>query len=207
MYLLGEKVVCFSGENSVLSNLARYHLQLGQVHFNSTEQAYQWSKLRWLGLYVAADELLGISSPHEVMMRAREKLREVRAGISDPSETQRLEENLMTWRHRLAVPTLYQLALHKADSYPEFKQRLVNNADKLFVEATTDHYWGCGLNYRRVVQCVEADESGFINSMPGQNVMGQILGDVAREVIECDRSAQPYVRRGFYDHFAECGRR
>lgn len=170
MLRVGDKTVCFAGEDSVCSNLAPFNLSTELGAFSSTEQAYHFVKLRWLGLHTAAAAIREFASPKFAMLWARAQLQ---SEISQGHVTRaRLEE----WDETYARQVIMELAVRKMRQYDAFRDLLVANVDKLFVEATIDPKWGVGLHTAAVRSNSEA---WLLQHRKGQNRFGEILDDVS----------------------------
>ena len=189
MYRESGTVVCFCGARSTLSNLAPYQLTIRlheatdttpprDVHFNSSEHAYQWTKLHFLGLHQEADWIFRHESPMAAMQGAKAEIGVHVRGLrrKDPQAASALEDRIQLWRNHRAEDVLEDLAIRKAKAYPHFAALLLRNNGKRFVEATPDKHWGCGFPTHKVQTMSDRE---LLATMPGQNRMGQILTAVA----------------------------
>ena len=184
MYRCGQLCVCFCGEDSILSNLAPYDLTLfihGAKHeFNSSEQAYQWSKLHWLRLHQEAELLLNHTSPKQVMFAARTALTSERENLKqNPTQLVAFQDLEAAWKSHYATQVLQDLAIRKATAFPTFANELQINRNKLFIEATKDSFWGCGYTAGQIRNMSEAH---LVQNIRGSNTMGKILSTVAEQL-------------------------
>ena len=79
---------------------------------------------------------------------------------------------LQMWRSKIAEPLLADLAITKADQHDNFRNILLQNAGKEFLETTPDRYWGCGVNR---AQAQGLSEEQLLARVNGQNRFGKIL--------------------------------
>ena len=188
----------FTGEKSVLSNLAEWDVQIeyddDQIQCRSSEMAYHWLKLTFLELHDEANQLLFMANPtgRNVMRRARTLLN--RALQSDRLDRELLEN----WRlDGIAETVLRELCILKIRKYPEFRDILAENCDKAFIELTSNPYWGTGLPSGVLRTCSEQD----LLNCPGMNKMGRILSDMSSIARHYVNSGQLPVPRGFMEIF------
>lgn len=174
--IVGPKVVSFSGESSIISNLAPLSITLpcdlsptGRETFGSNEHAYVWCKLTWMGLADDADRIRRISSPKAMMLASKSTLAALRG-----DET--IQARLQLWRDKLAEPLLTDLAFVKAAQHPEFLNIILQNSHKVFLETTNDRFWGCGVNR---AQAVQLSEEALLDRATGLNTFGKIVKSVA----------------------------
>ena len=175
--------MCFAGESSTCSNLTPLQISVpctsipGGLTFRSNEHAYTWAKFVWLGLPDEADYLMTIHGPKRMMREAKTITWQCR-------DDSRLFRELCTmWHDVYAEQLLQDLAFTKAAQHNSFQKILTDNADKVFVEATPDRFWGCGLPTSEVSRL---SETQLLDQMTGSNVFGKILGHVAHILSDHD---------------------
>jgi len=79
-------------------------------------------------------------------------------------------EQILEWDN-IRVPLMRELLQHKFEQCEEFSSMLKPN--ELYVETTSDEFWGCGHMEH------QARRIDYIK-LPGQNVMGSLLNELAR---------------------------
>ena len=181
-------IVLFAGPESVCSNLYHWDCALGGQRFYSNEHAYQWLKLRYLGLERVATVVRLTHNSFDMMKTARDGVREMG---DDPAKRDRLSY----WRQHHAKDVLHHLAANKLTRCIEFKQFIKQHATykkdtelvTRFYECTVDKYWGIGILLRQLQsqtdeqilhrEKVERWDAEGENS----NMFGRILRNVVQE--------------------------
>ena len=191
-----DATVRFSGEQSTLSNLVRCNVRVrcssnprGYIDFASSEHAYHWAKLQWMGEREAADNLHNYASPMAMM-------RSVKLVTGRIKNSYRGTDLVTGWRDVYAEQLLLDLVLLKTQQHPWFETALRDNRQKTFIEATPDSFWGCGIHRSSVVNL---SDNELLARMTGQNRFGKILGTAA-ELLDLPKPAQVdfdfFVRQG-----------
>ena len=182
--------MCFSGPRAPLSNLHPCTLRVkcgdGFVVFQSTEHAYHYCKLHWLGLPTEAASLLQIPDTMQMMRTAKLICNRRR---NSPFFRQLVEG----WKAVYGPRLLQDLLVLKAQQHQEISTILTDNSDKVFIEATPDRFWGCGLVTRDIQT---ESEDWTLRHMRGKNTFGHIVGCVAEMLTIGVFPAQPNI--GFF---------
>ena len=146
-------VRAFRGQSDPLSNfynIGGNKLLYSGRYFNSSEQAYQYTKVSFHGQKKLAKEILQTTDP-----RTLKKLGDIRES--------------MAW-NRQKVDFLRDILVKKATCCPEFRTE-VGDPNAIFVEAVQDPFWGSGMTYQETCNT----RPGQWN---GANVMGTLLSQI-----------------------------
>ena len=123
------------------------------MNFKSSEHAYQWCKLNYIGMHAVADEVLYCDTPRHAKLK-----------------TSAPDELLKDW-HPQKMQAMHEILLAKLNCCSKFGRMLIDSGTKILIEGTTDNYWACGISgaYARTAD---------ISYMPGDNRLGSILMDI-----------------------------
>ncbi len=151
-----DEVEAFRGQGNLLSNLhvCEHGCEINDkgMSFLSSRHHYQYKKLQHHDLGEESIQLVMETDPFRVMKWAKELLPDDK--ISDDWSRKACDEMLVT----------NQL---KYDSYEHARDFLLDCVQTI-VEATSNSFWGSGLNVQQTKECL-------IDYWPGQNNMGKIL--------------------------------
>ena len=184
MLVQGTTVIRFSGPGCILSNLNFHDIVLRGSNvdlpgpddrvFLSSEHAYHWTKLHFLGLHNEAedfwDDFRSVNRPADAfnLMRAGRFYYDQALASSWDAAKDDLARRLGDWRDLHATQVLEDLVMRKARTNFKLHQFLGQNSDKWFVEATPHKIWGYGSP-----DMPKADDD-FLKAMKGENRMGKI---------------------------------
>lgn len=193
MFRVGETVVCFAGEDAIISNIAPdMPIDIpGHGTFKSTEHAYQWAKLHWFGLHNDAERVRAAPTPRRAMMMTKGIHKHYRRAGSEQQRADFAEAET-TWTEFWGSPVLRDLFFRKCAQHPVVKEFVRNNSHKVFVEATTNWHWGVGLHAARlgklsdneIIELLDVpettvDSKGKVQYKWRWNHFGNIVGQVA----------------------------
>lgn len=144
----------------VLCNYFACDIKVYGKVFRSSEHAYQWRFLTYLGLHDQADEVFSAKTPGE----AREIAHRVPRGMHKD------------W-HTIKKHAMKDVLHAKATYCSHFKDTLLDSNGRQLVECTRDLYWSCGLspNYA---------SNTHPTYFPGRNKLGLILEQVRQELTD-----------------------
>ena len=152
-----EHQVLFRSSGHPLSNFYPCQLRLGGLIYRSLEHAYQCFKARCVG-----DPRL-LRQIYHAKTGAQAKLL---------SKHLKLRDNVRTEWLQYRVAIMKQLLELKYQQVETFRHAL-NDMTKIYVEATGDDFWGCGLAAHIVGWTPRP-------RYPGANVLGRLLTQLAR---------------------------
>ena len=143
----------FRGQADPLSNF--YNIGGNKLHysgksFNSSEQAYQYTKAIFHGEKNVSKEILHTTDPRRI-----KKLGDFRESVA--------------WKNE-KVAFLQEILLKKAVCCSDFRAE-VSDPNAVFVEAVQDPFWGSGMNYEETCNATPGQWTGA-------NVMGTLLSKV-----------------------------
>ena len=154
-FLCEENVITVKSHQFVLCNYFPCRMRIFDNEFSSSEQAYQWRYLKYIGMDELAQEVLEASSAKEAMDIA--------------SRAPRDKHN--NW-NSIKVCVMREILHAKADSCEEFKSVLLDSSGKRLVEAVTgDTFWSSGLPPYLAA-------STNPQSFPGSNQLGVVLDSI-----------------------------
>lgn len=164
-YEVQENVVSFNGENNILSNFHPCDLQAFGVQHKSAEHAFQYCKALRCGDLDAA----------KLIQEASDALSAKRIG-------DKVKVNVQ-WNES-SEDVMKEIIENKCNQVERFREKLRSvKKDTVFAESTFNDKWGTGL-----------DKTGTQNTKPsdwpGQNVLGQIIGKVAKKIRKRKKSDQ-----------------
>ena len=150
------RVRAFRGHKDPLSNFYPADIYCEGILFKSAEHRYQYKKAMHHG-----DDRIA-----EKVLRAHNAL-----------EAMRLGEGVHKSDHwkRMALQVMRPTLMVKAQQVAIFRQALRDSGTSILVEATSDRYWGSGLN---PPECRQTRPSNW----PGENRLGHLLMEVRRAV-------------------------
>ena len=160
----------FRSEQMVESNFFPCDLYYKGVDYHSSEQAFQHVRAINLHCFDIAENIMHTDNPR-----------------SAQKEGNKIPENIRKqWDTEHGQQEMLEIVREKASQVEEFKTSLLEtNAN--YAEGTLDRFWGCGLLPEQV-------QSTKPEYWPGENVMGQIVQNVADELKMKNRQT-PYRDR------------
>ena len=154
-FLCEENVITIKSLQFVLCNYFPCRMRIFDNEFSSSEQAYQWRYLKYIGMDELAQEVLEASSAKEAKDIA--------------SRAPRDKHN--NW-NSIKVCVMREILHAKADSCEEFKSVLLDSSGKRLVEAVTgDTFWSSGLPPYLAA-------STNPQCFPGSNQLGVVLESI-----------------------------
>ena len=127
------------------------YLKVFENEFSSSEQAYQWRFMTYIGLNDLAKQVLEARTPDQAKEIASRVPRE-------------LHKN---W-HSIKLIVMKEILHAKADYNSRFKEELILSDGKKLVESTKDIFWASGMSPR--------DTTSTLPSFyPGLNQLGKVL--------------------------------
>ena len=146
-------VRAFRGQADPLSNF--YNIGGNKLHysgksFNSSEQAYQYTKAIFHGEKNLSKEILHTTDPRRI-----KKLGDFRESVA--------------WKKE-KVAFLQEILLRKAVCCSDYRAE-VSDPNAVFVEAVQDPFWGSGMNYEETCNARPGQWTGA-------NVMGTLLSKI-----------------------------
>ena len=146
--------------SNVMCNYYKCYIKAYGIKFPTSEHAYQWRFMKYLGHHEFALEILNARTPSE----AKEiSLRVPRCQHKD-------------W-HSIKLQVMKEVLHAKADYSPIFRSALINSVGKRLVECTQDIFWTSGLSPR-------LSASTKSDYYPGKNKLGEILESVRNDLIK-----------------------
>ncbi len=156
-----DDIKIFWRNNDPLSNFYMCKIRIYGKTFHSSEQAYQWAKLLFLGENSMAEEVL--------RCRTAKQAKQIANRIP-----QRDLEGWNTQKRQI----MEEILIAKLNCCYQFKKALTDSGTLILVEGTMDQYWGIG-------QSAYYTETTHPEYLPGRNILGNILMDIrARELSE-----------------------
>ena len=128
--------------------------------FISSEHAYQYEKCINVENEAAAKAVLEAPSPRAA--------KDIASTIP--------QSDLKEW-HEIKDVVMYNILVSKAKCVPVFKHALMDSGTSYLVEATSDLFWGCGLN-------AELATTTHFKYYLGYNVLGYVLSKVRTSLTE-----------------------
>ena len=128
--------------------------------FISSEHAYQYEKCINVENEAAAKAVLEAPSPRAA--------KDIASTIP--------QSDLKDW-HEIKDVVMYNILVSKAKCVPVFKHALMDSGTSYLVEATSDLFWGCGLN-------AELATTTHFKYYLGYNVLGYVLSKVRTSLTE-----------------------
>lgn len=156
--------IVFKGDRSIFSNFFPAPISIDGSDYAHVEQYFQ---------YVKATECGYTRLARKVLLKDNPWYCKTVGGRATPTDN---------WRS-MRMRTLYRGIYAKFDQHGPLKQALMDTEGVNLYEATTDLYWGCGIDF-------DSDkwETG---DWPGENVCGKILVKVREEFLrECNLGSQ-----------------
>ena len=146
--------VYFAGEFSPLSNLYPCKITHKDKTYIGVEQFYEREKYLNHHDEIGAEKVMNCKTNREAMEAARSlKVTKI-------------------WKEKVAYETMAQILKMKFEQVPEFKQMILDNKGKEFIEATTNITWGIGVS-------IWSKELENKNDWKGENKMGEALKRLA----------------------------
>ena len=126
-FLCDEKVITIKSPTFVLCNYFPCRVRIYDNEFSSSERAYQWRFLKYIGMDDLAQEVLESHSAVEAKEIASRAPRDIH-------------------NNSIKVCVMREILHDKADFCEEFKSALLDTAGRRLVEAVTgDDFWSSGL--------------------------------------------------------------
>ena len=142
------------GEENPLSNMYPCTIKVFGKEFNSTEQAYQYSKAIRRGQLDVATGICAAPTPFMAKKQAK---------------FLKYDKN---WNETEKITLMNQLLQEKLDQVPEFKTALLDSGRKMIVETVPGEYvWSSGLNEK----VTNVTKRKF---WPGSNLLGKLLEEL-----------------------------
>lgn len=147
--------IAFQGQHSIFSNFYSVQVNYNGRVFPSSEHAYQFDRVTYLGDHKLASQVFHAHTPQEA--------KRIGAQIG-PSKK---------W-DMVKVDRMKKIAMAKFSQNVRLRNELLKTAPVPLIEGTLDNFWGCGLSFtaRNLV-------GGNWN---GKNQMGTILVDCRNEI-------------------------
>ena len=192
-------IVLFAGPGSVCSNLFPWECVLDGRSFQSNEHAYQWAKLRYLGLASEAEDVLNTTDVFAAMRLAKER---VELAKDDPCRRERVAR----WKREEAENLLHHLASIKINRCPVAINFMKTNVKigtggRVMTEfwvCTRDEYWGIGARKNEFDGMNEQEIRTFASTRRGQNKFGKILKNAVQERAYFIESGACVLRPSWY---------
>lgn len=152
---LTQKGIAFQGQHSIFSNFYPTQVQHNGRVFPSSEHAYQFERVTYLGDHKLATQVFHAHTPQNAKRIG---------GQIGPSRK---------W-DMVKVEKMKEITMAKYSQNPRLRTELLKTAPAPLIEATIDNYWGCGLSFN-----ARDLAAGHWN---GKNQMGIILVDCRNEI-------------------------
>ena len=152
-------VITIRSPNYVLCNYFLCPMKIYETEFNSSEHAYQWRFLKFLGMDDLANEILDAQSAGDAKVIAS-----------------RVPRHLHKDWHTIKTTIMKEILHAKADYCSKFKDELLRSAGKRLVESTRDLFWSSGLSPRD-------SETTHKSYYPGMNQLGSVLEQVRSDLM------------------------
>lgn len=150
-----QRGIAFQGQHSIFSNFYSVQVNYNGRTFPSSEHAYQFDRVTYLGDHKLASQVFHAHTP-----QAAKRI----GGQIGPSKKWDL----------VKVDRMKKITMAKYSQNARLRNELLKTAPAPLIEGTLDNFWGCGLSFtaRNLV-------SGNWN---GKNQMGSILVDCRNEI-------------------------
>jgi hypothetical protein len=153
------KVVIIDNELDPLATTYPCEVKVMGLTFNSTEQAYQYSKAIRRGQPDVANEIL--KSPTPQLARSKTKFLKV-------------DKN---WNREEKKKLMKQILEAQAEQTPAFREALLTSSRQSIVYASPFEYeWASGMTTQETLHTKKAN-------WPGKNLLGQLLQDIRTQLI------------------------
>lgn len=154
-----DDAIAFRGDRSIFSNFFPAPMIVDDTEYSCVEQYFQHEKATQCGYPNKARKIMNKPNPWYIIIVSN------KVEINDE------------WK-KVRIKVLYKGIFAKFDQNPPLKQALLNTVGLKLYEATTDLFYACG---------IDLDSPKWAtNDWPGQNVTGQVLMKVRRELLEED---------------------
>ena len=159
-----QNIITIRSPNCVFSNYYMCYLKVFENEFSSSEQAYQWRFMTYIGLNELAKQVLEARTPDQAKEIASRVPRE-------------LHKN---W-HSINLIVMKEILHAKADYNSRFKEELILSDGKKLVESTKDIFWASGMSPR--------DTTSTLPSFyPGLNQLGKVLNQVRSDLLRLHKN-------------------
>ena len=154
--------VLFRSYKDPLSNFYKCKLQVEDLTFFSSEQYYQYLKCDKVCNIIAKQKVLASSTAAEAKLATKHLT---------------AAENKV-WREH-CNEAMYKVLTVKAEQCSAFLNALIDSGTSHLFEATSDDYWGCGLDLKYA-------KNTNPNFYPGNNVLGDLLEKIRDDFVVKD---------------------
>lgn len=152
--------IAFQGETSCLSNFFPCYINIDGRIFNSSEQAYQYTKCIECKKEDTAHQIMLLSMPREIKSKGDKT------------------ESTPEWEYQ-KLTKMEEIVTKIFSQNPDLRKKLIDTGNYPLYEATTNQFWGCGLRMNSRLW-----SSGMY---PGRNNMGQILMKVREKMRDMEK--------------------
>ena len=159
-YIEDQDIITIRSPNCVMSNYFLTHVKVFDQEFRSSEHAYQWRFLKYIGMDDLAESVLSARTPADAKAIASRV----------PMEFHK------DW-HTIKVWVMKDILHAKADYCTPFKNALIQSGETPLVECTSDLFWASGLSPHDTSM---TDPSFY----PGRNNLGRVLSQVRSDLIK-----------------------
>ena len=156
----GDWGIFFKGQLSPLSNLYRCKIQHDGETFMCLEQVRVYQMAKYLGETAFVKEVLLCKTVAQVLQLAK-------CICESPKNT--MKTKVSVWNRNETIKRMYELLVLKWRQVTQFRNKLAENQGKIFLEATTSRFWGCGTDMDRLPTSVP------LCYLPGSNILGWLL--------------------------------
>jgi len=190
-----DKLTCFDGANSYMSEFYRAPLSIDGHDYPSVEHYYQACKLYTLAGSEHALKLKDIEQPFKVKIAAKRIL----ASLNITKKT------VDDWKATHGFIVLNHANVHKFVQNLDLRKKLLDTGDSLLAHAYTETFFACGLdkagmekwvkeNAGKTIQIpsdLTAENVKYIPLMgKGKNLVGVMLMHIRKQLLELDDSTR-----------------
>ena len=129
-YVEKQDLIAFKSDNDVLSNMHLCKLAYENTFFKSAEHAYQHVKCNFFDKHETAEQIMSTPSARIAKSIAEDATHDL--------------AKLELWKTH-NVDIMMKVLECKAESYPAFKNAILNSGNSHPAEATLDEFWGAGM--------------------------------------------------------------
>lgn len=151
-----QRGIAFQGQHSFFSNFYAVQVRYNGRSFPSSEHAYQFDRVSYVGDHKFANQVF-----HAYSVQEAKRL----GGQIGPSKAWDL----------IKIDRMKQITMAKYSQNLRLKHELLKTAPSPLIVATTDNYWGCGLTFNA--------RNLMGGQWNGKNQMGSILTDCRNELL------------------------
>lgn len=161
----------FKTHENILSNYAPCKLTYLGAEFASLEHLYQWLKANDLGMEALAEQIR--HSKH--------------AGAARAIARDNIDSDMAKDWEKKSISTMYKCLEVKALQCTEFKEALIESGNNILVEATSDIFWGAGMD----PYTVSITKQTY---WPGENRLGDLLMKLRHNLPELEDTFDDSVK-------------